>query len=201
MAKIKVYSRSREGDTWDKMKTFIPDEIECARVWGYDSWRGALYYLLDILNSDNDYIVNVDIDCFIYDWSIVNQIVSQLDESTMVFAGMPDNCENSHHRFGNYNQTNPFFNLFKVKECRRIVNQMSMDELNSFEKEPFEKLFEKLFEYGRLDLKGKTHSDGISTILANSMIHTWYSRDAEHQPRIETRFQESLQLWKKNKAL
>ena len=119
----------------------------------------------------------------------------------MIFAGMPDNFENSHHRFGNYNQTNPFFNVFKVKECRRIVNQISMNEFNSFEKEPFEKLFEKLFEIGRLDLKGETHSDGISTILANSMIHTWYSRDANHQPRIEARFQESLRLWKKNKAL
>lgn len=196
--KVKVYSRSREGDIWDKMKIFIPDQIECARVWGYDSWRGALYYLLDILNSDADYVVNVDIDCFIYDWSIVNLMIERLEQSTMVFAGMPDNFENSPHRFGNYNQTNPFFNVFKVKECRQIVNQLSMTELNAFEKEPFEKLFEKLFENGRLDLIGETHPDGISTVLANAMIHTWYSRDHNHKDRINERFEEAKALWMLN---
>jgi hypothetical protein len=193
--KIKVFSRSKEGDIWDKMKEFIPSDIECVRVTGYDHWKGALHYLIDILDGDADYVVNVDIDCFIYDWHGVEDIISLLDNTDNVFAGMPDTYDNSPHRFNMNCHTNPFFNIFKRKECQEIINALPQGQLRNCNHEPFDGFFEALYDHGRVSMKGVTHEDGISTILNDCMIHTWYARDAKHAQRIEQRYVEAKMLW------
>jgi len=199
--KVKVYTRSKDGDIWDKMKLFIPEEIECERVWGYDHWKGALYYLLDLLDSDADYVVNVDIDCFIFNWKGVEKMIEQMGEYGFAFSGMPDTFEICPHRYGLYEHTNPFFNVFDVKKCKQVIDTMSINSLNRFEKEPFEKFFEALYwKENRLEIATEQHQDGISTIIPNMAIHTWYSRDEEHRERINHRFEEAKRLWEKNKS-
>jgi hypothetical protein len=189
--KIKVFSRSKEGDIWDKMKEFIPSDIECVRVTGYDHWKDALHYLMDILDSDADYIVSVDVDCFIYDWHHIESIIEALEGSDNVFAGMPDTFENSKHRFGRNCHTNPFFVIFKRESCKEIIGKLTNQQLNDCIHEPFEGFFEALYNHGRIDMIGQTHEDGITTILNDAMIHTWYSRDPSHGERIEARYLEA----------
>ena len=193
--KIKVFSRSRQGDIWDKMKEFIPSDIECVRVTGYDHWRSALHYLIDLLKYDVDYVVNVDIDCFIYDWRKVMDIIHQLENSSNVFAGMPDNKDNHIYRKNLYYHTNPFFNVFKRKQCADIIQQTIVQQLNDCNHEPFDGFFVALYNHGRIPLKGVMHPDGMSTILEDAMIHTWYSRDLRHAQRIEERYIEAKMLW------
>lgn len=198
MSTVKVYSRSKDGDTWAQMREFIPSNVECVRAMNYNRYQDALHYLIDILQADADYIVNVDVDCFIYDWNAVNNRILELHNNpNKAFAGMPDSFENSPHRFGTYECTNPFFNIFKVVQCKEIVSNLTIKQLNDNTFEPFEGFFKALFRLGgRINLKGEVHADGISTILDNAMLHTWYSRDVAHHQRIQDRYNEAVILCK-----
>lgn len=222
--KIAVFTRSQNIEYYSKMVSLLPNNVECHRMTGYDHWSDAKHYLEYIISFSNvmgiDYAINIDEDCFITDWSIVEYIINKMKIEGYTHAGMPDGgCHPG--RLRSYKVQNPFFNIFNVSSCKEIFNgdgkwfledtikapdvtkmPYGIDEEDY--KEPFDELFTTLYGNGYpLHLYASMHDDGITTILKYDGIpfalHTWYSRDISHRERILQRFKEAKQLINGNK--
>lgn len=214
--KIAVFTRSMNEEYYQLMTSLLPNDVECHRMTGYNHWSDANTYLEHIINfscqNEIDYAINIDEDCFIHDWDLVEYIIQEMTIEGYTHAGMPDGgCHVG--RLRSYKVHNPFFNVFKVGICKDILyggaqwilkgNQKTPDfkqmpyefDVEHYV-EPFDEFFTKLHDNGYpYFLYSDMHEDGISTILKYESIsfalHTWYSRDASHQERILQRFEEA----------
>ncbi len=198
--KVIIATRSRNAELYAKASAFWPAEIQRERITGMDTYQDALNYLHRILQLDADLVVNIDEDCFVFDWSVVDEMLKGVWNDHFSVAGMPDTKENCHHRSNSDRVLNPFFNVFHRRQCVHALENTSWyanavvigsNPSGCYPPEPFNNFFVAL-RYGMAvcDLNGKDHADGTSTELSYDdhpfALHSWYSREYEgaHRTRI-----------------
>lgn len=195
--RIALTTRSCNVLLYSRMEQFIPANIPRIRYMGMNHWSDALTYLEKILTLDYDYIINVDEDCFVTDWTKIDQLIQLMSKDGFTHYGMPD-CITSHPLRNNSKYVhNPFFNIFDVKKCFEIINTKTEVKDHPCEMdECFNGFFQKLFFYGKyLNMYASIHSDKITTTTP-FLMHTWYSRtygnDPYHTKRIDERYNEAV---------
>lgn len=212
---LQVFTRSNNDELYDLMRSLIPADIECIKVTGYDHWTQAADYLYHIIDTGIDIVMNVDIDCFIYNWDRVFEWANEFGSFTHLG---PRDGGQLPGRYHSWVHMNPFFNIFNAKAIRELKGDTSWEEIskttyktqweyskpedlqfpvNNDNAEPFAGLFYWLYQNGYpCFIYGELHPDGISTILSRAMIHTWYSREYNygHKDRILARYEEARKV-------
>ena len=209
--KIAVFTRSCNMEYYSKMVSLLPNDVECHRMTGFDHWSDANTYLEHIIAFSNvmgiDYAINIDEDCFITDWGLVLDMITNMKDK-YTHAGMPDGgCHPGRDRI--ISVQNPFFNVFNIELKNDVIVENKEPDFYKMKypynvnsqnlNEPFDDFFISLYENGNpLHLYADLHQDGITTILKWNdkpfALHTWYSRDASHRDRILQRFEEAKAL-------
>lgn len=213
--KIAIATRSRSELLYHRASSFWPDaaQVPRHRITGMDHWRDAIHYLHALLDIDADVVVNCDEDCFVMDWGVVERVCEAVMGPGLVMAGMPDVLEHCHHRNNAPFVHNPFFNVLRPAPIKAMLaghptyaNQvlLNVNPPGCRFHEPFNAFFRVLFDHaaGTVPLDGRDHADGMSTWLSHAgvpfALHTWYSRqyehDAVHRDRIDARFAEAMHL-------
>lgn len=185
-----VTTRSRSLELYNLSGEFIP--VQRKRYTNYNHYKDALTYLLDILNEPTDYVVNIDEDCFVYDFEKVYSIIEVMKSTGACIAGMPDDLQHCHHRNNSPFVHNPFFNVFDTEKCKALIYadpSFIFDSVTQFRikgcnfHEPFNCFFKVFEKHTQIDLDAENHHDGISTKLADFALHSWYSREFETTQR------------------
>lgn len=191
--KIKVFTRSLNKEYYDLMRGLIPPEIECERCTQFNEWWHAKDYIDYILHDDADFIINVDDDCFIYDWERILGMVEIMQLDKFTNYGMPDRGVSS-HRSNLYAVQNPFFNIFNMEEIRKIyTGKLVITEDQDIE--PYNNIFLELAFFGKPVYNNNAcdFADGITTDTGFA-LHTWYSREPSHRDRILARYKDAVNL-------
>ena len=162
----------------------------------------AISYFYELLKYDSDYAINIDEDAFLLDRDVLLRLLKFCIKNDIVNCGIPDGGLGYPRNF-NPVVTNPFFNIFNIKEIKKIFNSRELDELdftnadferllpvsfmrssysNTKDTEPYYPFFlwmaKKLKTY-YLDIV--LHEDGKSWIVKDPegcpfLCHSWYSR-------------------------
>lgn len=196
--RIKVYTRSMNDTLYKKSMSFLDLSFPKVRLQG----TSADGYLVDlIMDEEADIVINIDEDAFVFDTSILINLVDYVIQNGYANCGMPDGGV-VHLRHFNPLVTNPFFNVFNTKLLRTKIREYKEHDYNvhkeSFiEKCPLEMLkgayeyvyFEPYYplliwinqNFKTLYLNANTHQDGLTTILEDYnaqpfLMHTWFSR-------------------------
>lgn len=207
---ICICTRSMNIDLYQKSMSTIQLPFKKKRY----CFTTADGYLYDLLKLDYDYVINIDEDAFVIDNDALLDLVVYCLENKYVNCGIPDGGV-SPMRGGNPIVTNPFFNIFDIKQIRskfdyKEIKKQSIDpqyywdilphniiryEYSLKEHDPFYRYFTWLaINFKTLYLDADVHSDGCSTVLKNHqnkpfIVHTWYSRmygkDEFHTKRID----------------
>lgn len=210
--KTKIFTRSMNEDLYKMASEFWPTEIEKERCTQFNYWEGALDFLYYVIESDVDFALIIDEDCFIYDWKIFEHCLTKMKLAFNLDAltGMPDTISNSHHRFGPDYSFNPFLLILdcrqiriRLKETNKLQIQLDAPESNE--------LFYPLFYWLKNNIptgefKGQNHKDNISTEVLGDYfgketpfaLHSWYSREFETVPEQKERI---LNLYNEAKSL
>lgn len=188
---IKVFTRSRNLELYERMMEFIPDGIECTRVTDFQEWHEADDYLLFVLShaKDNVWCINLDEDCFILSWDHILHAINYMQRCGFTHAGVGEYSID--HRKHNWPWVmNPFFNIFAPVWAGRLDAEWAMRAV-----EPYNWLFAYMNTMGEpYYFDANTILDGITTSVSFANIplavHTWYSRmypeDPVHTNRINT---------------
>lgn len=188
---VKAYTRSMNDEYFGLMRSLLPDDLDHERCQQFQEWWQAKDYIHHVLQSDADIVINIDEDCFIYDWTAVVLMINHIINSKSTHMGMPDR-HLSCHRFNLYTVQNPFFNIFNMREIRHFYKgtMQTTDEQNI---EPYNSIFLELAFFGKpFYLSAHDHEDGITTDLHGFALHTWYSRDPSHRARILARYNDAI---------
>lgn len=220
---MEVYTRSMNPLLYEKMKSLLPENIKLVQCETFMNWQDAREYLHYIINNTTeDWIINLDEDCFITDWSKVESLIEYMKENLYDYCGMPDGGVSS-HRSNSWVVINPFFNIFNASLIKKAYDKFTKEEIDSIRyNEDMEKykpefitgpinhdnnelycgFFYFLFKYYRpLFLNADNHIDGISTILKDNnnspfCLHSWYSREyltvPEQRQRIDNLYEEAF---------
>jgi hypothetical protein len=197
--KVIAVTRYNNEELFHMMQSLVPIPVQ--KIEGFDDWIGAVKYLEHILSiPDVDFIVNIDLDCFITDWSQVESIIEEMDELGFTHAGISD-AEMKGRENDSWVVMNPFFNVFNMKQIRKLVYfgnwgriykqgyNIDWSEIEGNYKqpftEPFNGIFNWLYTYGyALFLDSETNNDGISVDVKVYQKpfahHSWYSREFNH---------------------
>lgn len=200
---VRYVTRHNNDELYEMMNSLLPIEVE--KIQGFDDWVGAVKYLEHILESETKLVVNIDLDCFIFDWSVVEELIKDMNDCNLGYT----HCGASDASMkGRANSSwvvmNPFFNVFDIgsiptinfeeayhegyrsewskSRCSYLPEPIEMVAYEQPFTEPFNGLFNTLFLYGNpLFLKTREHEDGISTVLMYKdkefALHSWYSRE------------------------
>ena len=189
---IKVFTRSRNEVLYNRMREFIPEDIECVRVTAFQEWHEADDYLLFVLSfaKDGVWCINVDEDCFLPSWDHVLHAINYMQRCGFTHAGVGEYSIG--HRKHNWPWVmNPFFNIFAPEWAGKINGEWATTEAV----EPFNWLFAYMNTIGHpYYFDTNTILDDITTSVSFARIplavHTWYSRlypeDPLHKNRIDT---------------
>jgi hypothetical protein len=197
--KVIAVTRYNNEELFQMMQSLVPIPVQ--KIEGFDDWIGAVKYLEHILSiPDVDFIVNIDLDCFITDWSVIDELISKIDGTSYTHLGISD-AEMKGRENDSEVVMNPFFNVFNMKavksleyygEWGKIYKQgynIKWSEIEGNYKqpftEPFNGIFNWLYEYGKAGfLENETHEDGISVVAKFNgkpfALHSWYSREFNH---------------------
>ena len=181
----------------------LPYERERCRFTSADG-----YFYNNVLSCDADIVVNIDEDAFVSDNLELERLIAHVISEGYVNCGMPDGGV-VEHRGRNPLVTNPFFNIFNVRELRsrfdvrRVLRDYTRHDPGMESKapwhlirgtyafdfyEPYVPFFLWISDnFKTLHLDAETHSDGISTILKSHtgrsfLSHAWYSREYGRDP-------------------
>ncbi|AZA77676.1 hypothetical protein EG347_09170 [Chryseobacterium sp. G0186] len=207
--KIMIFTRSMNYALYKASNNTILIPFERKRL----TYTSAHGYLYDILKYDIDYAINIDEDAFVIDNNALLDLLEFVIKNDYVNCGVRDGGALS-IRTGNPVVTNPFFNIFNVKEIRK---HFSLSEIDQYIKngvdyskfipdnlpheynitdnyEPFYPFFIWLnTKFKTFYLDAEQDKDGYTTIVYNQnkvpiMYHSWYSRmfgiDEFHTQRI-----------------
>lgn len=209
-----ITTRGLNGELYNRMVEFLPDMVLKYRLCGMDGDNGSIDYLHSILQTDEEWVVNIDEDCFVYDWDMIEQIIIHMRRNNLHYAGMPDGgvCST---RARSWVTMNPFFNIFHVSEIQKGYKKHNREFIDKCEISygvdyhkpnyikgkfdhslisPFNGLFNWLYDYyNPLFLDARDHPDGISTELVDPSggegfcLHSWYSREYNNDPKQKER--------------
>lgn len=154
-------------------------------IYGFEQWPGSYYYLEHINSIGEGYILNIDIDCFVYNWGAVERLLAYMRANKLTHCGMRDGgvCP---HRVNDERVMNPFFNIFDSTFVRFVLNGRDLFDGDS--QEPFNRFFIELGERGNpLFLDVDTLPDEMTVHLMNHeseyfALHSWYSREYGNDP-------------------
>lgn len=221
---LTVRTRSCNDELYSKMRSFIPDDIECIAHTAYDHWEDASRFLHDTIERTKGYLLVCDEDCFILKWDGIRKLVGTMNRDALTFCGVPD-AGVIPHRCWSRIAVNPSFTIFDcddINEMKKTISREDIDattylpwmenqaayfsigNANEGHGEPFNGLFYWLMEWGTpLYLRGDTLGDGVSTIIKgidneDLAVHSWLSRDKDpkNQARIQKIYELALKLKK-----
>jgi len=197
-----IVTRSRSDELYEMASSFWPADVPRRRLVGYNHYKDALSYLQDIQNEPYDYVVNIDEDCFVYDWAGFEGLLAQMPGH--ILAGMPDSLDYCSHRNNSEFVFNPFFNVFYPSRIKSVL--LASERFHSYAvtgfqvpgcnfHEPFNCFFDALKYEPAIKLKTATLKDQITTDLGFA-LHTWYSREfeGEHRERILSVYEQANYL-------
>jgi len=216
-----VKTRSCNCELYDKMRSLIPSNIECLRFDNYREWEDASRFIHDAIDYTDDILVLVDDDCFIYDWSVVEDLVQSVQDGYYAFAGMPDGGSIS-HRTNSWVVANPFFLVVNCPLIKGMKSKFTRETIDSFLYDgsmkkyipPFindnyrnlsDEIFNGIFYFMAhigvpYYLESKLLDDNISTELMFNgkpfLIHTWYSRNYLYDDEVKKRIDSYFELAK-----
>ena len=197
---IQIYTRSMNPKLYHRAMFLCDLPYEKKRL--LNTTAGG--YLVQLLQADAEWVLNIDEDAFVFDKEALNDLVDYCIDNGYENCGMPDGGV-VHLRKMNPLVTNPYFNLFHVKTIREKlskaesldirledvdVNQLFSDlscfrepyNFHCVDAEPYYPLLLWMSQNVKtLYLNATNHPDGESTVLENHkgrpfLIHTWYSR-------------------------
>lgn len=211
---IEVFSRSNSHELFEMMRSFIPPYIPCHEVTDFHGFEQSADYIYHIIDRAEEMCVNVDIDCFIFNFHQVISLAHQMHGFELTHYGVRDGGVIP-HRNNSWAVMNPFLNIFNAPLIRELKEGRSWADIagsgpqerwrtppgiGSNHKhnrdEPFSGLFYWLYEEGTpiFEKNVKTHADGLTT-TGPFFYHTWYSRDFFSDPiqreRIMERYYEA----------
>lgn len=202
--KLLIATRSRNDALYAKASAFWPAHIPRHRVQDMHGWRQAADYLWGLTQLDADLVINCDEDCFVYNWSVVEELLQDMVANKVAYAGMPDDRGNCHHRNNGSFVHNPFFTVYAPARLRTVLSGPPLAHINPpgcGVHEPFNSLYAAFRELPEAwDLRGEDHPDRISTRLKYATrpfaLHSWYSREytGAHRARIDALHAEALEL-------
>lgn len=145
------------------------------------------YFFTMLEDEQCDIAINVDEDCFISDLDGVLDLALRVEKEGLVNAGCSD-AGAGVPRKGDPEVTNPFFNVFNLREIRTVWNthklipELKKDSYRGIE--PYYNFFHwmvKTFPGKTLYLENARHRDSISTLLYDDKgrhlcSHSWFAR-------------------------
>jgi hypothetical protein len=160
---------------------------------------GYLYQIIQ--DEEADIVINIDEDAFVFDLNRLNELIKFMIENDYANCGMPDGGI-VQIRHLNPLVTNPYFNVFNVREIRKKFRSFDINTYSSHKDnymnnypthilkgayefvyyEPYYPLFVWMSQnFKTLYLDAEEHTDHYSTSLKNHLgkpflVHTWYSR-------------------------
>ncbi|OJW77604.1 MAG: hypothetical protein BGO69_11940 [Bacteroidetes bacterium 46-16] len=227
---ITVYSRSNEDALFEQMKAFIPAGIKVLKCEQFHDWQHAADYLHYIIDyAETDWIANIDIDCFVFDWPGFTRLLEYLQQNGYDYCGMPDGGVHP-GRSWSWCTMNPFFNIFnaaKIKAMRQVHGlswevigkegyrpefeerrpAMIKGPYNHIAGEPFHGFFFWLFRMAKgYFMNARILDDELTTYLhgidgEDIILHTWYSRLYSSDKRTKLRIDRYLKEAQNKKAL
>jgi len=218
--RLTVRTRSCNPELYEKMRSFIPESVECIAHTAYDDWTGAATFLHDAIDMTDGMLLICDEDAFITQWSAVQWLATHLSHSNFIFCGVPDGATIP-HRSWSFISANPSFVIFDCDKIKKAKGELSWDEIDKFDfdpsmdrykpyfltgnynhghGEPFNGLFYWLVTIGvPLYLNGETLGDGLTTAIKGAhgqtiCYHSWMSRDKSesNQARIQKIYELAL---------
>ena len=200
--KYTIVTRAFEGPLFDRFQTYLPppEVAEFLPLHGIDGFEGALDFLLQAVRRTSGKIVICDLDCFVFDWSAVGELVKDERDWIVSERSIP-------HRLSLPRYVgNPFFwvldsdraktilgRVFENGKARQRVRNL-YSEAGDVHAEPFWGLYYLLYYVHKLPVATipvTTHADGIAT-QTPYLLHTWYSRDYGHDAEQTTRIDNLL---------
>lgn len=219
MPNIAIYTRSCNPDLYKRMVELLPADIPHTACDQFQEWWEASTYIHHIMQSDADWVINIDEDAFLTDWDAVLSIMEHMQANGLHYAGMPDGgvCP---HRCRSWVVMNPFFNIFHVAAMRDTWNsypkwvidscgfnadwhdqkpEWIKGQYNHDYYEPFSSLFYFMYDKFKPLYLDAVQVDEVATALIWNgkpfINHAWYSRvfktDPTHRDRILKLYEES----------
>lgn len=206
---MKAYTRYNNETLFKYCQSLCPYPI--IKGDGFNDWRDAATYLEWVVSHWDRVAMNIDIDCFITDHLVLDELIQDFQDGGYTYCGIPDAGALQGRSNLSWVVANPFFNLFDsyriMMEHTVVSADMDWEDIRRFgfmprwyhERpdwvseyeqcmwEPFNGFFNWLYSWGRpLFLQGDLHPDGISTIIKYKdrpfALHSWYSREFNHNP-------------------
>lgn len=187
MARIKFYCRSFNKELYLLSRGLYEQAgYPCVRLTD----QMADGYFFRMLEDETcDIAINVDEDCFITDLDAVLALACRVEEEGWVNAGCSD-AGPGVPRKGDPEVTNPFFNVFNLREIRKewnavqLIPELRKDSFRGIE--PYYNFFHwmvQMFPGRTLYLNNSRHQDTITTRLFDDVEggvelchHTWFAR-------------------------
>lgn len=187
--RIKFYCRSFNYELYLLSKRLYEDAgYPCVRLTDQTA-DGYFFTMLE--DEACDIAINVDEDCFITDLDAVLKLAEKVQQEGWVNAGCPD-ANPACPRGGDPLVTNPFFNVFNLKEIRkqwnayRLIPELKKDSYRGIE--PYYNFFYwmvRTFPERTLYLPAHRHADRVTTVIDGICEHTWFAR--QFNPGLLTR--------------
>lgn len=196
--RIKFYCRSFNKELYLLSRTLYQETgYPCVRLTDQTA-DGYFFRMLE--DEACDIAINVDEDCFISNLDAVLALAQKMDQEGWVNIGCSDAGPGVPRR-GEAEVTNPFFNVFNLRQIRkswnayRLIPELKKDSYKGIE--PYYNFFHwmnRTFPGKTLYLDNSKHSDRISTLLYDAegnhlCSHSWFAR--QFRPSFLTRLFES----------
>lgn len=181
------------GDLTDMCTKLLPQNIEIKLEDCKDGNINEVHYRRFTQYKEYDFVVCLDIDCFIIRPQAILDMCQFMQDIGFSFAAMNELTGPSTHRNKCYgvdgSQYNAFFYILNTKLIPPMPSIVELNkqylkpntDLNRYE--PYWVMFQFVYRNTKIyiDLKGYTHTDGITTVLYDindkpMLMHTWYAR-------------------------
>lgn len=193
--RIKFYCRSFNKELYLLSRTLYQEAgYPCVRLT--DQTADGYFFTMLAEDEKCDIAINVDEDCFINDLDAVLALAQIMVDEGWINIGCSDAGPGVPRR-GDPLVTNPFFNVFNLKEIRkswnayRMIPELKKDNMKGIE--PYYNYFHWLnrtFPGKTLYLNNCRHADSVSTLLFDEQgrqlcSHSWFAR--QFRPSFLTR--------------
>lgn len=111
---VAVITRSAHEELYAKAQQFFDPAWKKYRAVGTDAYG----YVVQALELEHDWVVNIDEDCFLYDYRRVSTLIDYMEAEGFHYAGQADGGVTV-MRDHNPLSMNPFFNVFHTAVIRK----------------------------------------------------------------------------------